>query len=208
RHPENLVLVLQSRFLCTVKIDEVFDNAKNFTKIVFDPDIINPNRQIKVMGSCNGLLLIIDEMGCMFLVNPTTRESKKMLDLLVRSKLSCGGYGFGYDPSTDDYMVIAIFYAAGSSNSSVFLYTLKTDSWKKIQSSPYKHVSRSRLSGGLVNGNLHWLANYQHNDAMAIAAFSLVDQKFWDVPFPSFLAFQPYQCNDLAVLGGCLCLIG
>ncbi|XP_059650477.1 F-box/kelch-repeat protein At3g06240-like isoform X4 [Cornus florida] len=135
-------------------------------------------------------------------------------------------YGIGYDSSADDYKVVEIDirepeydYDSDDDDDESFcnrasVYSLKTDSWRRIQDVPDYRSSYSYRSSYeppsslvLVNGCLHW---FSYRDSIyVIAAFDLADEKFPDVQIPSSLDNSKFdmQCCKLGVLGECLCLL-
>ncbi|XP_062015423.1 F-box protein At4g22390-like [Rosa rugosa] len=92
-------------------------------------------------------------------------------------------FGFGYDSTSDDYKVIL----GGWDSSSKFavVFTLKTGSWRKLQS-----LTRYRVSGigYLVNEALHWVLHEPHERLIVypsrILSLDLADEKFHEIAFP------------------------
>ncbi|KAG4186000.1 hypothetical protein ERO13_A08G015400v2 [Gossypium hirsutum] len=78
---------------------------------------------IKILGSCNGLLALIDDNGRIFLWNPSTRKSQ----VLPSSEIEFSSpsiffprstyCGFGYDPISDDYKLVRMVQVHGKNNS-------------------------------------------------------------------------------------------
>ncbi|XP_059628428.1 F-box protein CPR1-like [Cornus florida] len=175
----------------------------------------------KMVGSCNGLILLVNDERTMFLWNPSTSEFSELpkcpfyaLNPVVPTYTM---YGLGYVSSLDDYKVVIVLHYSNSdkvvqvlhySNSDTFIgvYTLRTNSWSSnwIPDFPY-HRIRGPESGVLVDGSLHWLAYKSSNHRYVICAFDLTDEKFRDVLVPRSLNYpNPETPNDLGVLGGCL----
>ncbi|XP_015162576.1 F-box/kelch-repeat protein At3g06240-like [Solanum tuberosum] len=91
------------------------------------------SKLIDILGSCNGLILLMGYIGCLLLWNPTTRMHKKLPNPRPRWKNYYDDYGFGYDELRDDYKVVGIFYIQGRSHGSeVKIYSLKSNSWTNI----------------------------------------------------------------------------
>lgn len=129
-------------------------------------------------------------------------------------------YGLGYDSLNNDYKVVCICYyndygaIAGCADNVVSVYALRTNSWKRIENSPYDHSqhdpnSWKRIenspydhsqndpkSGVLVGGALHWIARNGAEDV--IVALNLTDERFRTMPSPGSLTGQ------LTVIGRCL----
>ncbi|KAG5554861.1 hypothetical protein RHGRI_012431 [Rhododendron griersonianum] len=138
------------------------------------------------------------------LVNPSTRESRELPEspFTIESKV-LADYGLGYDSSIDDYKVVNISYhhiETECADNVVSVYALKTNSWRRIENSPYDHSRFERQSGAFVCGALHWVARNGTEDV--IVALGLEDEKFQIVASPNL------DCNSdrLCVLGGGLCV--
>lgn len=154
--------------------------------------------------------------------NPVTREvtevplSPYRLDPLKNAYYN---WGFGYDSLNDDYKVVTISYYGCALDDDgneiepdctemfVSVYSLKSGSWKRAQSSPYDHsVGDEFDSGVFVDGCIHWLGGSHTDYKPAIVAFSLTEEKFCEVPPPCLIESDRILFFHLAVLGGCLCL--
>ncbi|XP_058202732.1 F-box protein CPR1-like [Rhododendron vialii] len=115
-------------------------------------------------GSCNGLVLVcvedVDSNSNFLLLNPFTRECKKLPQSpfydtsssarikLITTRTHTILPGLGYDSSTDDYKVAMLLYTCmpeseydhAGNVSEVIVYSLKTDSWRRIQDCHYDPV--------------------------------------------------------------------
>ncbi|XP_052194551.1 F-box protein CPR1-like [Diospyros lotus] len=178
----------------------------------FPPDR-NPNRFGQICGSCDGLLLMRDYISY-FLLNPSTRESKEVPNspFSVKSGYSFNLNGFGHDSSKDDYKVVRISHcdcAADCAENIVSVFSLRTNTWRRIEDSPYDHSFHERLPGVFVSGAVHWLActtGVGSNDSTVIASLDLAKEKFQSVPCPG--SAGDILIEELGVLGGCLCALG
>ncbi|XP_059629350.1 F-box/kelch-repeat protein At3g06240-like [Cornus florida] len=198
------------------------------TKLDF-PKIEHQELLNYILASCNGLLLVSDEEDTKFLLNPSTRESKKVPNFLfvVDSSTRCCMYGFGYDSAADTMLkililimimimmmmmmmmilmiVMMIMIMVTMNHSCLSPKTVKRIvQIHLIQDFPYNHSSLMPNSGVFVNGSIHWLTFKCLDESLVIAAFDVSDEKFRDILAPS--SFE--ECNissDLGVLGGCLC---
>ncbi|XP_004288691.1 PREDICTED: F-box/kelch-repeat protein At3g06240-like [Fragaria vesca subsp. vesca] len=94
--------------------------------------------------------------------------------------------GIGFDHSTNEYKVIN-----GQQNDDgvVFsVYTLQTDSWRKIDCLfPYRVLGR--YDGILVNGGVHWFARKVTDESLVIISFSLAEEKVREIELPPNNAF-------------------
>lgn len=110
----------------------------------------------------------------MFLLNPTTLESKRLPHLSCEFEFEEAFFvfGFGYDVSRDDYIIVAIsYYYSRKKDSCVYVYALETN-WQRrmIRVSPYNYYfcknplfacpyyGQKPSAGIYMRGCLHWLA--------------------------------------------------
>ncbi|XP_062027477.1 F-box/kelch-repeat protein At3g23880-like [Rosa rugosa] len=142
---------------------------------------------IDIIGSCNGLIcLLLDwNTSVIMLWNPCTRESKVLPQPSIKNLPKF--YGFGYDSTTDDYKVIVGSFSSTSSYEYVVVaYTLKTGSWRKLQS--LNQNFRVLWHGCLVNEALHWVLDERDEDHRVIASklvsFDLAEEKFHEIASP------------------------
>ncbi|EYU36586.1 hypothetical protein MIMGU_mgv1a022643mg, partial [Erythranthe guttata] len=88
---------------------------------------------IRIIGSCNGLVLVTFNFKDIFLWNLSTRKFKSIPTTYFpkKSLFHKFQYGFGYDDSTDDYKIVCTSFCAEPYQTKI--YSLKTDSWKRIE---------------------------------------------------------------------------
>ncbi|KAI4345540.1 hypothetical protein L6164_012653 [Bauhinia variegata] len=166
------------------------------------------NFWLPTVGSCRGLLLFDNYPSLsLFVWNPSTGVHKQVPypAIVVFPFL----FGLGYDPSTDDYLiVIASYDLEGDFGSAHFqFFSLKTNSWKKIESDdfPYMNHMDETRAGALTNGAIHWLA-FRHDICQdVIVVFDLTEKNLREMPLPDAYDILLDGC-DFVVLGGFLCL--
>nr|XP_017254604.1 PREDICTED: F-box protein CPR30-like [Daucus carota subsp. sativus] len=143
------------------------------------------------VGSANGLVCVSKNvMNEFFIFNPATRKSRKIpsaprefpLSFHMTETSLCG---FGYDQVNDDYKVVKIAECYLQFRGIMaFIYSLKTDSWKRIQNVP----SNTRFTGNwgmFGNGALHWLAiKNPANCIEIVVGFDLGLEQFREIPSP------------------------
>ncbi|WOG84519.1 hypothetical protein DCAR_0103703 [Daucus carota subsp. sativus] len=160
----------------------------------------------KVWGSCNGLILLENNRGVRFLLNPTTLKFRRL-------PRQYGGYynkmlGFGYDSSSDDHVIVLIScLLSDKSNAYVFVYELKGNIWKSVQVSPYDHSLIRLVPGIFFKGYLHWFAKDGKDGLLLIAAFDLAKKGFSRVALPDGIVDLKTEFLSIQVLHGCLCVI-
>ncbi|KAL5065328.1 hypothetical protein RYX36_027065 [Vicia faba] len=158
----------------------------------------------EVKGSCRGFVLICCSLN-MYLWNPSTRVHKQIPLSPFSSNLDEADYfyGFGYDHSTDDYLVV---YHDYSEEPPLHLeyFSLKANAWKQVKGPHFPYTLEDGPKGGcLYNGAIHWLA-YCITDV--ILAFDLMERKLSYMHLPSDSHGDPLQCGGLWVYGEFLSL--
>ncbi|MCL7031934.1 hypothetical protein MKW94_015559, partial [Papaver nudicaule] len=156
--------------------------------------------------------------GCtLCLWNPTTREYKvlkKRVPLcssksLAGVKMMSYTHSVGYDNVNEDYVIASCF--VDHYTSEVIVYSLKTDSWKSIESNkipPY--INYGNQHGVCVYGVLHWIADRWTKDgtkASVIVAFDIVKDSFFleglaDNLTPEFLGVLDWELCMLCKVNG------
>ncbi|KAI3469406.1 hypothetical protein Pfo_026069 [Paulownia fortunei] len=207
-HQENLILITPSHSIhsiATIKDDAVSRKLEL------------SNSWTEVVGSCDGLVLLVNEEYEKFLVNPITLQQVKIPNspLALKWRESFSMHGFGYDNLRDDYKVVTLSYYDTDNeyepdcvDTFVDVYSAKRGDWKRVESSPFDHAVPELSAGAFVNGAIHWLASSRESGyPSVIAAFSLVDDVFYEIPAPSGVDVEKFVFNKLVVHGGCLCMI-
>ncbi|KAK9287843.1 hypothetical protein L1049_016285 [Liquidambar formosana] len=180
---------------------------------------MEPERDLQLVGSANGLVCLVFYRYHIILWNPCTGEAKELAKSTFVPKFPgysyepCFTFGLGYDSSIDDYKVVIL------ENSSTYddhdhvyfvetegeVFTLKTNSWRRIQDIP---PSACMCNGGGIfsNGSLHWLLDWGngHEKFNSIISFDLAPEKFQEVvPLPDH-DVKMGLIKDVRVLRGCL----
>ncbi|KAL0396860.1 UNVERIFIED_CONTAM: F-box protein CPR1 [Sesamum calycinum] len=169
----------------------------------------HPYRAVWVVGSCNGLICIAINEKDLFLWNPSTRISTKLPPVEV--KMIPGFYnifGFGYNESSDDYKVLGIFCAFGNVGvyeSVVKLYSLKTNSWKRIED--FKGGEPLDDSGKFAGGKLHFstIRGIGLDFRWDIVSLDLDTEAYGILEQPDY-GEGPLE-SSLGVVGGCICIL-
>ncbi|KAL6536574.1 hypothetical protein OROGR_001818 [Orobanche gracilis] len=209
-------LILSNHMLLLTICNRNFDLRHCSVKsLMFEPHTVaytidypmkNHHSAVWVVGSCNGLVCVAIDEDDIFLWNPATRLSKKLPPVSVQ--LRQGFYyiwGFGYDESDDDYKVVGVFcvFRDGSHYDSVVkIYSLRTDSWKIIES--FKGGVPLHDSGKFASGKLHFPATHEFSD-WNIVSLDLNSEDYGTVEQPNY--GEVFFDASLGVLRGCLCVI-
>ncbi|KAL9140674.1 hypothetical protein ABFS82_14G052700 [Erythranthe guttata] len=191
---------LDPRYLRSLLNDDIFATLDSEHCCMVDSTY-----EFLIVGSCNGLVLItIENDHNLYIWNLCTREIKKIRYARLAFKKV---YGLGYDECADDYKVVCIFFITRKAAFQTEVYSLKADSWKKIEhfdkGSNYLPMCES---GMLVNGRLHWLMGHDDN-YLVIMSLDLVEEKYEIVAGPENVPENIFFGPGLINLGGYLCLI-
>ncbi|CAL5342812.1 unnamed protein product [Camellia sinensis] len=127
--------------------------------------------------------------------------------------------GFGFVPHNNDYKVVRLVYRLESIQPEVEVYSLSTDSWRKMTTNFKDCRVVHPSSSPLVNGAVHWKAyNWGRGSESSdrqqwfIMSFHMMDEIFQEISLPvainfgagSILAFRDslafYTCSDIWVM--------
>jgi len=176
-------------------------NLNNF----FIPQFGDKKFHAYIIVSCRGFIFFHCFIR-LYLQNPSTGLHKqiplspfdsKFLTYCVRTNL----YGFGYDKSRNDYLVVVLGYESTLANN-VFLshlevFSLRDNTWKQIEGAhfPCKNATDDYSKQGvLFNGAIHWLAFRYDLYVYVIVAFDLMERKLFQIPLPDHDDFH-YQSS-------------
>ncbi|XP_058759180.1 F-box/kelch-repeat protein At3g06240-like [Vicia villosa] len=172
------------------------------------PNFIFSLSYLEIKGSCNGFIYL-NYFGNMCLWNPSTGIHVQIPLSPVNS--SCFGYldGFGYDHSTDDYLIVSMCYnpALPHISSHLQFFSFRANTWKKLEATyfPYMNASHNHRVGSLLGGVMHWLAFRRDIPMNVIVAFDLTERKLLEMSLPDDFNTGPSYC-DLWVFGEFLSL--
>ncbi|MBA0708447.1 hypothetical protein Golax_023566, partial [Gossypium laxum] len=118
-----------------------------------------PKRTIQILGSCNGLLALVNQNDSILLWNPSTRESQVLPSKEIEFVSPRPGIWL-YDPISDDYKLVRMVQVHGKNNSYLHseakVYSLRSNSWRRIKDFCF-YLSFYREFGFLANNALHWM---------------------------------------------------
>ncbi|XP_065625689.1 F-box protein At3g07870-like [Quercus suber] len=174
--------------VCTVALDRTFDRI---SEIEIPFNFSTACIQFQLVGSCNGLLCLANLSistttfaNALYLWNPSIRKFKKLPPTCL-GKLNKVTLGFAYCSDNNDYKVVRTSLSSSRlSTPEVELYTLSSDSWRRVEISSTTDVMfcRNFISPiPLINGALHWVASIKEENCMAetnIMAFDVNSEKF------------------------------
>lgn len=168
-----------------------------------------------ISNSCNGIVLVMS--GPPVLWNPFTRDYKVLpacsTEFTTPIESYCKvAYGFGYDSRNDDYKVVRVAefrhkIAHIWMASEAKIYSLKSNSWRKIDDFPYPLPFLRGNWRVHVNGALHTLVE-DTDAAPVIMAFNVETEKHYPaVMLPPGVRIQGGVDINLDVLDGCLSVV-
>ncbi|KAL4591184.1 hypothetical protein LXL04_004136 [Taraxacum kok-saghyz] len=158
-----------------------------------------------LLGSSNGLVCVSPGRTEILVINPSTREVKKLTKPQI-PETGTLSWGFGYDSSTNDYKV-ALGFKSGENCTSFQVFSLRSNIWKNIGEVNYVFISRF---GVLCQGYLHWVSCDTSSGKNVIHSFHMSTEKFLEVPQPNDVGYQTRFGHDswmrLGNMEGCLCV--
>lgn len=196
------------------EIDELgdFDSSPDPSVAVVDlPFPCTPDDEVRVVGSCNGLLCVhFNRSSSIILWNPATRKYK-----LLESPDCVSFYSdpffpcimLGFVPQTNDYKVIKL--PSSSKNPKVWVYSLNSDFWEEIETPILHGFLPKGGSAVILNHCLYWLSysNDDDNELDIITCFDLYNQVFTRIKLPNLDTVTNLTIQKLVILKGCLSMI-
>ncbi|XP_028096475.1 F-box/kelch-repeat protein At3g23880-like [Camellia sinensis] len=141
----------------------------------------------RIGGSCDALVYVYfvkNYDDIIYRWNQTTGK-RKIFPSFGKGFILSISYGFGYDSSNDDYKVVRI--SNFNDSFEVKIYSLRTDSWRKIQDFPSNIIGfHSMDSGKLANGSLNWVGINPSDHSWVITALDLAEETYRDIPQPNY----------------------
>ena len=184
-------------------------------------DFVSPNHDFilrqpyycKIKGSCRGFICLYCYTN-LYVWNPATGFHRQIPLSPFASKLNayhfCHLYGFGYDQSTDDYLVVLLSYDPTLPNRSSHLefFSLRDNTWKELEGTHFPYLNANEFEprgGSFFNGAIYWLS-FRHDLSMSvILAFDLMERKLLEMSLPDDFDPGPTYC-DFWVFGEFLSL--
>lgn len=158
------------------------------------------------MGPVNGVFCEVSRHRTIDLLNPATREVKRLPSLPPMPwPRDCGWlnlrFGFGLDPSTGDYKTVA-FYGAQL----VCVYSVSSECWRFIEGVDPSLLSTSlgyvlveasweELGGGFCNGVYYWVSH-------GILAFDMMTETFREIEAPGGVVGEEIYYGGVGVYRG------
>ncbi|GJZ30694.1 F-box associated domain containing protein [Tanacetum coccineum] len=195
-HHRLIISNYTDKYLNSYPLCDLFKKSVNKLHPCFPLELTIKPSYHRVIGSCNGLLCILDA-GTLIIYNPSTRIWSKFYRV-PSAYMSCG---FGYDESSDDYKVVVI-----TRGNQVEIFSMKTRTWKKKGNFPHS-VHRLHYSGEFANGALHWAGHNGESGSLnswTIISLDLAKETYGEVLQPVYDIGEKEL--KLGALGQCLCV--
>ncbi|XP_061366287.1 F-box/kelch-repeat protein At3g23880-like [Gastrolobium bilobum] len=132
-------------------VDASFHDDSAFVRLVHPlPESAMFPYGFQVLGSCRGFVLFIGRDSNLYIWNPSNGFHRRHLSFsdfirkLRRSHNRTLLIGFGYDSSTDDYLVVVLWLEEEETH--MVLFSLRTNLWKKNPGFPYSPYVFLQLS--------------------------------------------------------------
>ncbi|XP_050365992.1 F-box protein CPR1-like [Argentina anserina] len=141
-----------------------------------------------VAGYSNGLVCIMRAGEHLVVWNPSIRRFKQ---IPFEQPAGAGKryYGFGYDSTDDDYKLVrVVVFGFDGVSSEVKIYSLKSNSWKKIQGLPrIEDFGMLSLRLSSWNGVLHWLMCHKLDEQThRLVTLDLATERYDELPIPHY----------------------
>ncbi|XP_076923058.1 F-box/kelch-repeat protein At3g06240-like [Bidens hawaiensis] len=160
-----------------------------------------------IVGSCNGLVCIYPVAGEFLVINPSTRQEKKLQMPPKGFEEAIGRrfvtWGFGYDSYSDDYKVVVGLETPPTTRFHVL--SLKSNTWKVIGESKYHSMGGN---GILCDGVLYWFMANIIKLKLIIISFDLSTEELKKIPQPDDADYKtsPFFKHKLGLIQDRLCI--
>ncbi|XP_065848105.1 putative F-box protein At3g23260 [Euphorbia lathyris] len=151
--------------------------------------------------TCNGLLCLsgVSDKELPIVCNPITGEFINLPDdKKINSSSDVLCYGFGFSPTTNQYKIIRMSERGTPGGNMAEVNILGTNTWKNIG---FFTLSLPMSSPIYLYGFLYWRS---YLGSLSLLTFDVEKEHFESVSLPTLN--QPYQYDNVGVLGGELCI--
>jgi F-box interacting protein len=182
---------------------QCIDFEINGNRTTLNHDFLLPRRpysHYQIKGSCRGFIFLHRNVDT-WIWNPSSGIHKQIplspFDSKLHGSRTHNLYGFGYDHSRDDYLVVILTTYDHIANRSSHLefFSLRDNMWNEIGGTPFTYLSiiGDHTCGSFINGAIHWLADKSCDLPVnhIIVAFDLIERKLFEMPIPN--NFHPYR---------------
>ncbi|KAL5065016.1 hypothetical protein RYX36_026753, partial [Vicia faba] len=183
----------------SIDVEGSLDSGISLNLDCIFPEYFTDDFQVK--GSCRGFILFCGSLN-IYVWNPSTGVHKRIPLSPFGSDLDAEYfYGFGYDDSTEDYLVVSMSHHDYDDPSLHLEYfSLKANAWEEVEGPHFSYTFDDEPKGGsLYKGAIHWLAYCDDLGSDVIVAFDLMERKLSYMHLPRHSNGE--QCSGLWVYG-------
>ncbi|XP_054779366.1 F-box/kelch-repeat protein At3g23880-like [Prosopis cineraria] len=171
--------------------------------------LIDSFSSVRILGSSNGLLCLAGQQSdlspsALLLWNPAIREVRQLpstkTTITVKDSITVG---FGFSPILNDYKIVRTYAESGYAISGVEVYSLSTNSWRKIE---FGNLEAVRLLPYVVsvNGSIFWHAldlkkEVGEDSFEIIVSFDIAREVFKLIPWPALCCRTCFGISRLTV---------
>ncbi|BFG24253.1 hypothetical protein CerSpe_105270 [Prunus speciosa] len=191
-----------------------------FSNETFEPclKIKHPLTEMDILGSSYGLVCLSHELGnldpAIYLCNLSIQKHV----VLPPTSILCLPYSkyativaFGFHPGLNDYKVVRLLsFFRWSSYIEVEVYSLSTNSWKRIDAIPASiktlvlHFNQCAFSNGVA----YWIMLKEKEATHCLLSFDTDSEVFEEFRLPDAVEPMPYYCKVLiSEYKGSICLL-
>ncbi|KAK6916056.1 F-box domain [Dillenia turbinata] len=160
---------------------------------------------LKITGSCNGLICFSFERRRYVLANPSNVSYRELPNPPNSCFSDHAVDGFGYDSYSNDFIVVRVVTKPTADHpfllqfrlQLVQVFSLKLNLWINVENVPRINVYQS---GVFLNGAIHWFAEHFEN----VVALSLPSLDHQLIPLPDLGTYTSLRSIRLDVSQGCL----
>ncbi|KAL6182860.1 hypothetical protein ACLB2K_044272 [Fragaria x ananassa] len=193
------------------------DGEYMYTNLMLPSLLVKGMGLLSLIGTCNGLLCFAynrepNSPGAppTIIFNPSIRK----IVILPKPSIICDPFtqyeqphSFGYDARTNDYKVLRLVLKFQTPYA-VEVYSLATNSWKRLSSAAIPAYVWSKYGFLSVNNALYWI-QYRNvkREEYVIVSFDLATEMFSQIMMPEDLGRKSNRYLDLSRYGESLSLI-
>ncbi|XP_062120035.1 putative F-box protein At3g10430 isoform X2 [Humulus lupulus] len=144
------------------------------------------NNRLNEVYHCDGLILLVNDVGTMVLCNPALKQSMILpqpKNAIFKGAPSC--MGFEFDSRNNNYKCVAIWC---DGECKVEVYTVGSDSWRETDMSQdiTDSIVDTELNEGLYwRGVCYWLVRYvDEEEAFVLLSFNMSNEEFHLIDLP------------------------
>ncbi|KAL5058599.1 hypothetical protein RYX36_030203 [Vicia faba] len=208
--PTRRLLFLETYSLETLSIHLDASLANDSAYASLNLDFLHTGSLPEVRGSCRGFIFLHYDTY-FYILNPSTGVHKHLprppaID--STDYFSWLLYGFGYDSSTNHYLVVLGSRDQASDSINLEFFSLRANKWKQVEGGfRFPHRITVERAGLLLNEAIHWLVYNYETRRDVILAFDVKEMRMSEIALPDYFVvdYTSFIEDDFLVLGGLIC---